>query len=354
MRCLTLAEALREQNASCTFICREHSGNLIDFIRQKGFAALGLPQREISFPSSSPTAQLNENEPAHFHWLNADWRHDAAETTACLEGITADWLIVDHYALDLRWELALRPIVGHLMVIDDLADRKHICDILLDQNLGRTAGSYENLVPLSSVVLAGPKYALLRPEFSAHRNYSLSRRKNRAVKRLLITMGGTDGSNATARVLETLKDSALPEDVCISVVMGLHAPWLSQVQTLAKQMPWKTEVFVNTPYMANLMAECDLAIGAAGSTSWERCALGVPAIILVLAGNQAAIAHALSASGAALIADQNKLMGDLTHALELILQSNGFLVKMSIAAAKITNGTGTSYVVNHLFQQIAA
>ncbi|MFH0934731.1 MAG: UDP-2,4-diacetamido-2,4,6-trideoxy-beta-L-altropyranose hydrolase, partial [Pseudomonadota bacterium] len=278
MRCLTLAEALREQGASCRFVCRAHPGNLIDLIRQRGFVVHSLP--------SDPDWQPRSTEPAHAAWLGADWQADAEQTKVSAGGTAIDWLIVDHYALDGRWESALRGHSGKIMVIDDLADRVHDCDLLLDQNLGRNAEDYAALVPGGCTLLVGAKYALLRPEFSAQREYSLARRSAPQLKHLLITMGGVDKDDVTGKVLDALRVCTLPADCRISVVMGPHAPWLAQVRERAANMPWPTMVLVNISDMARLMADSDLAIGAAGCTSWERCCLGLPSLMMVLADNQ--------------------------------------------------------------------
>jgi UDP-2,4-diacetamido-2,4,6-trideoxy-beta-L-altropyranose hydrolase len=337
MRCLTLADALRAQGARCSFICRPHEGHLLDLIGQRGHLALALPALDDrEHASDSPSGN------AHAAWLGTDWAMDATDTkrilTHSLGNEPLDWLVVDHYALDHQWEQALRCSARRIMVIDDLADRPHDCDLLLDQNLGRTAEDYAGLLPPYATLLIGPQYALLRPEFAALRPYSLARRAhNPQLKRLLITMGGVDKDNVTGKVLDALTACALPPDLRITVVMGPHAPWLAEVRARAAQMPWATEVLVGVNNMAQLMADSDLAIGAAGSTSWERCCLGLPTIQVVLAENQKLIAHALVNAGAAMTADVARLAKDLLHYLTDILRSNK-LKKYSDNAKTITGG----------------
>ena len=273
MRCLTLADALRVQGAQCHFISREHSGHLLEVIRQRGHTVTALPAGN---PISAMTANVVP-QPAHAAWLGCDWQTDALQTGAILTDLKPDWLVVDHYALDQRWEEAVTPQCRKLLVIDDLADRAHNCDLLLDQNLGRKSEHYAPLVTAQCQVLTGPQYALLRPEFAALRPYSLQRRQAQpALRQLLITMGGVDQPNATGKVLQALKTCALPQESRITVVMGLTAPWLQNVRELAAQMPWPTEVVISVGDMARRMADSDLAIGAAGSTSWERCCLHLP------------------------------------------------------------------------------
>ena len=347
MRCLTLADALAAQGAQCHFISRELAGNLLALIQQRGYVVGVLP------PPAEPTqvSALEDNKndsvsrTVYEGWLGIPFKKDAEQTRAILENLQPDWLVVDHYALDQRWEAALRPHYKKLLVIDDLADRPHQCDVLLDQNLGRQPQDYANLVPAQCQLLIGPQYALLRPEFAALRAYSLQRRQQPVLKQVLITMGGVDQPNATGQVLQALKGCTLPQDCRISVVMGLQAPWLPQVRAQVQDMPWPTEVLVNISDMAQRMADSDLAIGAAGSTSWERCCLGLPTLLVVLADNQRLGAKALQEAQAAhLIGD----VSDIAMKLPLAINASAShhrLQEMSTATAAITDGRGVDKVL---------
>lgn len=336
MRCLTLAKALRDRGAECQFICREHSGNLMELIRKQGFDAMALPVQE----SSPQSAGTDEQPLAHSSWLGADWRTDAEQTKIASGEMAVDWLIVDHYALDARWELALRPHFRKIMVIDDLADRSHDCDLLLDQNLGRNAIHYVDLVPDRCTILAGTEYALLRPEFAAMRAYSLARRATPQLKHLLITMGGVDKDDATGKVLDALRGCHLSADSRITVVMGQQAPWLKQVLDKAAAMPWPTEVLANVHVMAKLMADSDLAIGAAGTSAWERCCLGLPSLTMILAANQKEGAFSLQQAGAAWMIDNGADMpSSLKEKLSLLLQPE-ILEELGRASCAVTTGSG--------------
>lgn len=341
MRSLTLAEALREKGAICRFVCRKHAGNLADLIRQRGFETTLLPV------SNTPHFAMSLGSGPD--WLGADWETDAAQTGACISESVIDWLIVDHYAIDVRWENRLRSACRHLMVIDDLADRPHDCDLLLDQNLGRSAADYAGLVPVACTVLAGPKYALLRPEFATRRNYSLTRRATPQLKRLLISMGGVDKDNASGEVLQALKKKrALAADCRITVVMGVHAPWIDAVREEAARMPWTTEVMVNVQDIASLMADSDLAIGAAGISAWERCCLGLPSLTLVLAENQRAGARALDSAGAALLLDEKNPLADELQEKIACLSMAQRLEIMQYACSSITDGSGAAILTSML------
>jgi UDP-2,4-diacetamido-2,4,6-trideoxy-beta-L-altropyranose hydrolase len=306
----------------------------------------------MPLPKQQKRADLKLNGTAHAHWINTDWATDAQYTQQALNRLRGDgpvdWLVVDHYALDARWEEALCQEAARIMVIDDLADRPHACDLLLDQNLGRARKCYDGLLKGKPETLIGPQYALLRPEFAVLRAQSLARRQsNPQLRRLLVTMGGVDEVNATGKILTALQNCALLPDLRVTVVMGPHAPWLAQVQAQATQMPWCTEVLSGVDNMAQIMTESDLAIVAAGSTSWERCCLGLPAIQIALARNQLAIAKALSAAGAALTLPLEAISNSLPDLISSVANADK-LYAISVASSAVTMGEGAVLVANYM------
>jgi UDP-2,4-diacetamido-2,4,6-trideoxy-beta-L-altropyranose hydrolase len=338
MRCLTLAQALKAGGARCCFVSRTHEGHLLEQIAQHGFEVTALPMAAPGFVTAP-------GGPVHASWLDCTAKVDALQTLSAIENQRVDWLVADHYAIDATWESLVRPQVLRLMVIDDLADRIHRCDLLLDQNLGRRSGDYAAMVPPSCRVLAGPMYALLRPEFAALREYSLRRRSSPRLQRVLIAMGGVDRDDATGTVLAALRQGDLPTSCRLTVVMGANAPWLKQVSDLAARLPWPTEVLVSVPDLAQRMADADLSIGAAGGTAWERCCLGLPSLVIVLAENQRASAAALEAAGAAwLLGDIDTAAGKLPAALHR-LADGAEVRKLADAAAAVTDGQGCARVL---------
>jgi UDP-2,4-diacetamido-2,4,6-trideoxy-beta-L-altropyranose hydrolase len=338
MRCLTLARFLREQGVECSFICRTHPGHLLSLIRKHGFEAHSLPVVDTGY-SATDQATLPYND-----WLGADWAEDADQTHAALNLAQVDWLVVDHYAIDERWERRIRTIANRLLVVDDLANRPHDCDLLLDQTLGRSVADYDDYVPSSCVVLAGPEYALLRPDFASSRAASLERRAVPSLGHLLITMGGVDKTNATSSVLASLGGCVLPMGCRITVVMGAQAPWIREVRMRADELPWPTEVRVDVRDMAHLMSNSDLMIGAAGSTVWEACCLGLPSLLTILAENQRSIAEALEAAGAARVTTISTVADGMDWFLKPAATTPSKLISVSRAAARLTHGRGASIV----------
>ena len=337
MRCLTLAQALKENGVNVEFICRKHEGSLIDKIRSSGFVVHELKV----FEETEVDTKL-----AHSHWLGATQQQDADDCIEILKAEKSDWLIVDHYALDEEWQKKLKPYYEKLMVIDDLADRKHQCDILLDQTFGRQKEDYSVLTPKNCKLLLGSQYALLRPEFAKWRIYSLERRSKPEFKQLLINMGGVDVDDFTGQVLDELKTCTLPSDVNVTIVMGGSAPHLESVKSKAIMLPYKTEVKVDVDNMAEIMVNSDVAIGAAGATTWERCCLGLPTIQIVVAKNQITIAKSLAEVGAI------KFLQSIEGMSRIINNSLNWMLNVSNIARHVSDGLGVKRVSGVLMNKI--
>jgi len=335
MRCLTLAHALKQQKVEISFICREHKGNLIERIKQEGFIVYSLAQN-LDTSTLKAETQISTREALYgLAWLGCTQQEDALETQKIVLQIQPDWLIVDHYALDATWHLLLKDDYKNLMVIDDLADRHYHCDVVLDQTYGREEKDYIHLVPEKCALLLGSQYALLRPEFSEWRDYSLKRRAVPEFKKLLITMGGVDPDNITGQILTELQNCELPKALEVIVVMGQTAPHIQKIEQQIQTLPFKVELKTNVNNMAELMANADLAIGAAGATTWERCCLGLPSIQMILAENQNVIAKHLKKAKATLVLKKLEELPSLINAVYkwmLILSENSEL---------ICNGLGT-------------
>lgn len=287
MRCITLADELRQSGAEVTFISRRHEGNLNGLIHRKGFRLLELE-------STSQCTLDGTSQSAYANWLGVSQDEDARETIAALDGATPDWLIVDHYAIDEAWEKMLRPHVRNIMVIDDLANRMHDCDLLLDQNYVKDPRQrYEGLVPPSCTRLLGPSYALLRREFALAR--TKVKQRTGEVKRVFLFFGGVDPDNMTGKALEALMVPSLC-DLDVDVVLGSANPHKEVLQELVGQRP-RTNLHVQVDNIATLMSQADLAVCAGGSSTWERLCLGLPSLVVTIAENQEPFTSALHEEG---------------------------------------------------------
>jgi len=267
MRCLTLAHALHNKGAICAFVCRKAQGNLLEYIEQQGFKTHVLPE------------SINTNE-------------DHTLTAAFVKTLKhpPEWLVVDHYFLDKTWESHLRPHVHKIMVIDDLANRPHDCDLLLDQNMvPDMAHRYVGRLPDRCTQLLGPKYALLRPEFAEERRHIMNR--TFPPKHILLNFGGGDKEGMILKSLQALYIAGYADK--LTVVAGSQNPDAQLIEAACQKRP-NTTYFATTHDMAKLMRAADLAIGAGGSTTWERMCLGLPCVTVTIADNQVEIAKFLS------------------------------------------------------------
>ncbi|MBQ0764463.1 UDP-2,4-diacetamido-2,4,6-trideoxy-beta-L-altropyranose hydrolase [Marinobacter psychrophilus] len=343
MRCLTLADELTRQGHECRFICRKHKGHLGELISGKGYELTLLP----AIDSTEPESASNRNT-TYADWLGVPWPQDAEQTLEALMAFKADWLVVDHYALDASWEQQIAKAVGRIMVIDDLADRNHECALLLDQNLGRSLSDYDGLVPQHCQRLIGPDYALLRPEFAKLRERSLKRRARPELKRILISLGGVDRANVTGQVLSALGATALPWSTHLDIIMGEAAPYLDEVKQQAAQLLFKATVSVNVRDIAERMYLADLSIGAAGSTAWERCCLGLPAITVILADNQRLIGYALARSESTFLVENSQIAEGIVRRISWLLESTEERQRYSRNAAAVCDGAGTIRTISRL------
>jgi len=283
MRCLSLAEALRDHSVQIRFICRELSGNLISLLQSKNFSVSVLPPPLVN--QVKPTDDYGA-------WLGVSQAEDASQTLEALGDERPEWLVVDHYGLGVVWEKALRSYCERIMVIEDLANRQHDCDVLIDQNYSLLSKlRYNSLVPKTCQVLLGPSYALLRKEFQLLRQYQTSR--SSTLKQLLVFFTTGDDQGETLKALKGIAIFGKP--VKVDVVIGKVNSDAFSIKALCREKNWGYHCQID--YMPSLISMADLVIGAGGSSNWERCALGVPALVSVLVENQSQIVQSLDSAG---------------------------------------------------------
>ncbi|VAX19071.1 Pseudaminic acid cytidylyltransferase [hydrothermal vent metagenome] len=325
MRCLTLAESLKRVGAEVIFICAKNNGDMTGFLEERGYEVGRI------------------NKPYGSGFLD-----DAEQTVAHIKnsGVKPDWLVVDNHALDNRWKSIIRPDTGKIMVIDDLADRPHDCDLLLDQNYYERTDRYKNLTPKKCKLLLGPEYALLREEFY-HARQGLEKRSGNA-QRILISMGGADSSNETAKALEAIRMVNL-SDISVDVVTGAANPHADMIREMCHSM-LRTNYHHAVDNMAKLMATTDLAIGSVGVATWERLCVGLPAIVIVTAKNQIEHTRSVESTGAIINLGwySDVTPADIGAAITHLLADRSRLVKMSEEGMKYVDGAGVNKVCGEM------
>ena len=333
MRCRTLATVLKKQGADIQFITRAHPGHLGDMLARDGFTVILLP----------PPVDIENKVDDYAAWLGVSQQEDADQTIAALAKQPCDWLIVDHYGLDRFWEALLQSLPHKLMVIDDLANRPHECDVLLDQNYS-VAGQdrYQPWVPAHCKLLLGPRYALLSPEYSQYRETMVPRTGD--IKRVLVFMGGSDNANITGKVLSALSAGQFAH-LEVDVVVGSNFIHKDDVNRQANAR-LRTHIHGPRLHLADLMVRADLAIGGGGGTTWERLCLGLPSLVLSIAENQIPACEALASS------EFIRYLGDgckidvtaIESALFDILEDIGKLLALENSFKALVDGRGTDRV----------
>ncbi len=321
MRCLALAEELRQKGTDINFICRDEPGNLVRYIENRGYKVHQLPG-------------------------GIDIETDRKLTKEILSNyeIKPDGLIIDHYDIDISYESSLRDRVKKIMVIDDLADREHDCDLLLDQNYSKIDNRYNGLVPGNCIQLLGSEYAMLRPQFQKARGNL--RKRDGGVNRILLFMGGVDSKDITSKALRAIH-MLDRSDIVVDVVIGNLNPHHDEIKILASKIP-NTICHHNVEDLAKLMSSADICIGAGGTTTWERCCEGLPTITLILAENQKDISESLAKEGALINLGwyHNVTENNIKERIEGLIGNPQKMASMSDKSRRLVDGKGVGRVVD--------
>jgi UDP-2,4-diacetamido-2,4,6-trideoxy-beta-L-altropyranose hydrolase len=318
MRCLSLAEALAGSGARCAMLATPAVTRVLDV-----FADQRLERASVAESSQEGLVEAGIA-------FADDW--------------VADILVIDHYGLDHAQELALSNAVRAVVAMDDLADRPRHCQLLVDPTLGREAADYDGLIEPGTRVLAGPAYALLAPAYAAMRKSVLSQRRPQTpARRLLVSLGLMDLGGVTGRVLNLIMP--LLAGMEVDVVVGAAAPSLAWLRSLEAREPG-VRLHVDSRGMARLISMADIGIGAGGVSTWERAALGLPSVSLILADNQRSLALGLERRGASLAIEArgDGLTREAPQALERLLADGDLRQRMSEVSTALCDGRGAHRV----------
>jgi UDP-2,4-diacetamido-2,4,6-trideoxy-beta-L-altropyranose hydrolase len=324
MRCLTLARALVERGAECAFVESRAAAPIL---------------RRFGWPAQTLLAMADARD--------LDALVASAEDFA--ERLGVDAIVVDHYGVDLRQEQPLRAEGGRrLVVIDDLANRRHSCDLLIDPGYGRRREHYSALIVPECASLVGPSHALVRPEFAAARQRALGRRaKHGPVRRALVALGLTDVGGLTGRVVAALTDEL--GDVRLDIVLGADAPSLPALREAALT-DRRLHLWVDTAEMASLMADADIAIGAGGSSVWERATVGLPSATVILADNQREMIDLMAGAGFtfAIDATQSDFETRLAECWRALTSDQTLRWSLAERTAELCDGQGAERVAERI------
>ena len=321
MRCLALADELTGSGATVRFAVNQDAPHVVPSLARAGF------------PVTTGRTLM-----------------EAAQIASRQGGVDA--VICDSYEIDAEIECSLRKIAAKVVAIDDLANRPHACELLIDATYGRSAEDYRDLVPPGATVCVGAHYALLRQEFAALRETSLARRaKEGGTERVFIGFGLTDIGGVTARVVAALLHTELKAQ--FDVVAGPTAQSLIALAEMTARDS-RLALHVDPPDMARLMTNADIAIGGGGTSSWERCCLGLPTVLAVLADNQRVASEKLGEAGAVRLAlgAREDLVTEITRKVTELSNDASARRRMAGAAAMIVDGRGVTRVGEAIYTLI--
>ena len=336
MRCLSLAQYMQWQmKAQIFFISRDLDGNINQIVRNNNFSLLPLPKH------SEDTRLVGYEK-----WLTVSLWIDAQETKQVLAHIEGcKLLVVDHYALDSLWEKDVRPFVNKILAIDDLATRKHDCDYLLDQSFGRERQSYKGLVPIGCKLFLGIEYVLLNRKYYLQVSHIRHRIRN-----VLVFFGGSDETGETLKFLTALSMLAC-DSLHFNVIVGSSNLQRYEIEKACKNFS-NVDFHCQVNDMERFIAEADLAFGAAGSNTWERCQLGLPAIVTVTGDNQRFIAEQVEKAGAVKRLGWHEAVNPAVYCMALAALDDIPLADMSGAAYSIMGSCRIAEMIEAMREEL--
>ena len=344
-RCLTLATELKLHGVvQCFFFMREHLGNSILTVEKMDFEVISIPME----------CKPNYYNGDYSEWVGGDLNDDASTCLIELAKLgfqDGDWIIVDHYGLDDIYEKKFLLKGYNVGVIDDLVNRNHHSTFLLDQTCGRKKEEYKNLVSQHTQLFTGENYCLLRPEFSKLRKKSLNyRRSFITVKNVFINFGTTDPLNITLKVLRDIECYIINNSISVVVVIGSQCPHIEELSLFVLVSKANIELNIDANNIADLMSVSDVAIGAAGSTTWERCCLGLPSILIKIADNQIDVVNRVEQFGAAIQYDleNGNLRSNLKNLIDILSENYFYYVENSM---NLIDGKGVQRIVDYMLNK---
>lgn len=347
-RMLTLAKQLERKGHEVVFVCRKLKGNLIAFVRED------FPVIELAAPDDQ--VECSNTHCNHGSWLEVDYESEIDQSrNALIEFLSDraeskfDWLIIDHYAIEKQYQIGLKSTYCFVMQVDDLADREHCVDLLLDQNyycLGESR--YDDLVLSPTIRLCGPQYALLRDEFSLTRSHLSPYQHRLEQGRVVLFFGGIDIANETMKALQGLLRVESTDH--FDVIIGSNNPNKEQLQDFCVINADRVSLYIQVSNMMDYFAASYLYVGAVGATTWERCVLALPGLVCSVAHNQTQLAEDLNEiNGHCYLGLNGQLTpDDYENAYRQLLTNVQPLVKQSEQCFQLVDGLGCERVVRQL------
>ena len=327
MRCFALAEFIKNMNFNVYFISKKIKGNISRNIENNGYRVFHLDSKLIK--SSKP-----------------NWKIDALKTSKIIQRFKnqKNLLLVDNYGLSEKWETTLKSIVDKIVVIDDFSNRSHNCNLFIDQNLHTSKKKINKKIPKNCKKLLGPKYALLRKEFILSRK--IVKKRSGKINRILISFGGSDEKNQTLKVLKAIKKLA-KEKINVDVIVGEPNKNKIKIKKICSKIENST-YYQQTENIAKKMNKADLAIGAGGIITWEKCCLGLPSIVSIVSKNQEDAVNAVSKKGCLINLGRAERLTSQDYLSAITNLNSKKLIQMQKKCMKLVDGKGAERVAKQI------
>lgn len=334
-RSLSLAQALRSAGAETWFATRALGFDSVGMIAAEGFTNTVLLNPPDGFFAPDPQVP-------HSDWAQVSWDRDAQECIAALGKFAPDWVILDSYAFDARWHDTVHQGLGcKIAQIDDLADRELACDLLIDHTYAADHRvKYAGLLPNTTRLLGGPRYGLLGPAYAEAERYAFGER----VSSIGIFVGGIDAGGHSFAVLDAL--AAIGYEGDVEVVATSANPHLVDLRARIAERA-NTKLALDLPNLAAFFARHDVQVGAGGGASWERCCIGVPTLLVVIAENQLSVAPQLAADGIVALASEPSCEA-IAHELANLISSPDRRRLLASRSRALVDGKGAARVTREL------
>ncbi len=351
MRCRTLALKLREIfNARVIFICQEANIKLLKII-QKEFNLLILKKNQYEEEKYFSGSDRN------FNWLYRKQKKDVYLSKEILikNNIkNINLLVLDHYGIDKNWEdIFIKEWginqIGKIFVIDDLANRKHNCDFLLDQTYKRKKIDYLNLLPNKVTFFLGSDFALIRDEFvkarkeKTHHNF-----RGKKLFKILIYLGEVGNNEIYFEILDGINKN-IGYQFELTLIANLNFEVKDKLKNIFESKFQKIRFINFSEEIWRFMLDADISIGSAGSTTWERACIGIPSIVIVNAENQFEIGKALISANSSLVINHDEnIINSIYLNLKNLISDSKLNTELIQKSKKLCDGKGATRIVSKL------
>lgn len=341
-RCLNLAYQYKD-NHTIYFICKNHPYHLISKI-EENYQVFQIKLEQ----NNNITLDMNT-------WLGENEIQDAEKIIYIIQEnqLQIDWLIIDHYAINEKWENKVSPYVKNICVIDDFTNRKHNCNMLINQQITQEEGiiKYKNIINPNCKIYCGNNYLLLHPKYFKYCSIEKNDEKH-FLERINIFMGGADTYNITEKIIDVCykfnQEQQQENKIIFDIIIGKSNKYYKQIQEKLNKLNYISSenenknvtyfnLYYNLEFIGDLFEKADLCIGAPGSTSYERCLMKVPSLCICIAENQKIVLDKFIESNTIkyLGTIEDNYLDNLIYYLNYLQKNNNELKIMSLNCQKL-------------------